>query len=230
MWWDARIDTKDRGKTIQYEVIPAVKPWTHPKLMASAASTIDVKIPRTEENGIGTYFNRAVVSSQAFVKEFGTNPKGAKRDKALLWLANGMEQVIPAFIMKAKRIDCAIYHLADRNWVIKAMDAYTRPATIIRDVATSVIRDVATYVTLQNATLLAEGLGEAMTRARSLRVAPRAISERTRRSRDTEGSAASIFATRDWLDPMRFASSTWERRFRFLRSFNLLPRATFSST
>ena len=58
-----------------------------------------------------------------------------------------------------------------------------------------------------------------MTLARSLRVAPRAISDRTRRSRDTEGSAASIFATRDWLDPIRFASSTCERRFRFLNAF-----------
>ncbi len=130
MWWDARIDTEDRGKTIRYEVIPAVKPWTNPKLITSAAAMLDVKIPQVEENGIGTYFNRAVVSSQAFVREFGTNPKGAMREKALKWLANGMEQIIPAFIENAKQIDCAIYHLTDRNWVIKALDAYKNPATV----------------------------------------------------------------------------------------------------
>jgi hypothetical protein len=130
MWWDARIDTKDRGKTIHYEVIPVVKPWMSPKLVTSAMATIDVKIPQTQEKGIGTYFNRAVVSSQAFVREFGTNPQGATRARALLWLANGMEQVIPAFIKSAPQIDCAIYHLTDRNWVLKALEAYQKPATI----------------------------------------------------------------------------------------------------
>ena len=130
MWWDARIDTEDRGKTIQYEVIPAVMPWTSPQLMVDAAATIDVNIPQLEKNGIGTYFNRAVVSSQAFVKEFGTNPEGAKRERALMWLANGMEEVIPAFIKGSQQIDCAIYHLTDRNWVIKALEAYKQPATV----------------------------------------------------------------------------------------------------
>jgi phosphatidylserine/phosphatidylglycerophosphate/cardiolipin synthase-like enzyme len=130
MWWDARIDTADRGKTIRYLIIPVVKPWTRPKLLMRAATTIAVTIPHTEENGIGTYFNRAVVSSQAFVRQFGANPTGVRRDKALLWLANGMERVIPEFIRRATRIDCAIYHLTDRNWVIKALQKYRKPATI----------------------------------------------------------------------------------------------------
>jgi phosphatidylserine/phosphatidylglycerophosphate/cardiolipin synthase-like enzyme len=130
MWWDARIDTEDRGKKFTYEITPVVKPWTNPKLVNAAATAIDVTIPHVQEKGIGTYFNRAVVSSQAFVKEFGTNPKGAKRDKALLWLANGLEEIIPGFIKNAKQIDCAIYHLTDRNWVIKALKAYKRPATV----------------------------------------------------------------------------------------------------
>jgi|GEM_PF-1358410 hypothetical protein len=49
-----------------------------------------------------------------------------------------------------------------------------------------------------------------MSLAKSLRVTPMAINDRRRRSEDAEVSAASIFATRDWLDPMRFANSTWE--------------------
>ena len=65
-----------------------------------------------------------------------------------------------------------------------------------------------------------------MTVARSLRVAWLPVSDRARRSRDTGGSAASILATRDRLDPIRLASSTCERCFRFLSSFSLLLSAT----
>ena len=50
---------------------------------------------------------------------------------------------------------------------------------------------------------------EPMARPISARVAPRAARERTRRSSETEPSAASIFATRDWLEPRRLASSVW---------------------
>ena len=49
-------------------------------------------------------------------------------------------------------------------------------------------------------------------------VAPVAMSARTIRSSDTEGSPASIFAILDWLEPMRCARSVCER-WRFLRDF-----------
>lgn len=45
-----------------------------------------------------------------------------------------------------------------------------------------------------------------MVLAKSLELAPRSRSELTRRSMDTDGSPASILATRDWLDSKRFAS------------------------
>src|SRR5437867_6129841 len=41
---------------------------------------------------------------------------------------------------------------------------------------------------------------------------PRTRSERTSRSIETDGSPASIFATRDWLDLSALASATWVRR------------------
>jgi hypothetical protein len=47
----------------------------------------------------------------------------------------------------------------------------------------------------------------AIARARSFLVAPEAKLARTRRSSDTLGSPASIFATRDWLEPRRSASA-----------------------
>src|SRR4030042_6048887 len=47
---------------------------------------------------------------------------------------------------------------------------------------------------------------EAITFANSFSDDPRARSDRTRRSSDTVGSAASIFATRDWLELQSLAS------------------------
>src|SRR5712691_11345733 len=55
-----------------------------------------------------------------------------------------------------------------------------------------------------------------MVRARSRFEAPRARSERIRRSMETDGSPPSIFATRDWLERRSFARSVW-LRFRFCR-------------
>jgi len=54
--------------------------------------------------------------------------------------------------------------------------------------------------------------------------APRAIRERTSRSTETVGSPASIFATRDWLEPRLFASSTCVSFFRDRRA--LRPSAS----
>src|SRR3990172_5768571 len=44
---------------------------------------------------------------------------------------------------------------------------------------------------------------------------PKARSDRISRSRDTDGSPASIFATRDLLDFSALARSVWERRSRW---------------
>src|SRR5437867_2565221 len=55
-----------------------------------------------------------------------------------------------------------------------------------------------------------------MVRARSRFDAPRARSERIKRSMETDGSPPSIFATRDWLERSSFARSVW-LRFRFCR-------------
>src|SRR6056297_275372 len=56
--------------------------------------------------------------------------------------------------------------------------------------------------------------------------APSAIRDRTSRSTDTVGSPASIFATRDWLEPRLFASSTCVSFFRDRRA--LRPSASFN--
>ena len=131
-WWDARIDDPDRGATFAYKVWPVVGDSAHPKLVDACATTIEVRIPEAREHGIGTYFNRAVVSSQAFSKEFGSADLDDETlGRALKWLANGLESVVPDFLDGARGIQGAIYHLTDRHWVVPALQASTARISII---------------------------------------------------------------------------------------------------
>lgn len=50
------------------------------------------------------------------------------------------------------------------------------------------------------------------------------------KSNVTDGSPASILATRDWLDLTRRANPCWVRRLRCLRAFKLFASLTLSST
>src|SRR3990170_704376 len=68
-----------------------------------------------------------------------------------------------------------------------------------------------------------------MIRASSRCEAPRVRSERTRRSRETDGSPVSILATRDWLDRIIFARSIWVSRRWRRRSRRLSASLSFSS-
>ena len=77
MWWDAQIDTADRGKSFTYKIWPVrgkpagVKKVEDPSvftLVEAAKTTLRVKLPNFVENKVGTWFNRAVVSSQAFTR------------------------------------------------------------------------------------------------------------------------------------------------------------------
>src|SRR6476619_7046830 len=89
-WWDARIDDKDRGATFAYRITPVAGSPTSLKLLDDQAATIQVTVPQTEQNGIGSYFNRAVVSSQAFGKQFPKLDTDDQRRAAEAWLANGL--------------------------------------------------------------------------------------------------------------------------------------------
>ncbi len=68
-----------------------------------------------------------------------------------------------------------------------------------------------------------------MIRDSSRREAPRISSDLTRRSRDTEGSPASIFAMRDWLDWRRFARPACVRLRRRRRSRRPVASRTLRS-
>lgn len=123
MWWDARIDTEDRGKTFKYWIAPVLGSPSHFDVVAAEALEIDVEIPELETNGVGTYFNRAVMSSQAFARHFPKLDTPARERAALDWLANGIEEGVPDFLAGAKPghgIFGAIYHFNDEVWLVPA--------------------------------------------------------------------------------------------------------------
>jgi phosphatidylserine/phosphatidylglycerophosphate/cardiolipin synthase-like enzyme len=122
-WWDARIDTKDRGSVFSYEVIPVCGSPNNLQLQAGESTAIKVTVPQVEENGITTHFNRAVVSSQAFSKQFPHLETASLQKAAQAWLANGMEHAVPDFMDRAagKDVEGAIYHLTDPNWIMPAL-------------------------------------------------------------------------------------------------------------
>jgi PLD-like domain len=136
-WWDSRIDDADRGATFAYTVTPitgtvdapgnpASDPVAHLVHHHTDAKAIDVTLPPIERDGIGTWFNRAVASSQAFVNEFGHGAIPANRVEAgLAWLADGMEAAIPDFLAPGGPVEGAIYHLTDHHWVIPALATVT---------------------------------------------------------------------------------------------------------
>ena len=133
MWWDARLDGSTLGDSLTYEIIPVCgAPGALQKITADAFS-LTVVLPSHVEFGIGTWFNRAVMSSQAFsrkLKSFNTPPGQltvAQKLDLRRWLANGMEKPVPDFVgpsaSASDSVVGAIYHLTDKIWIIPALQA-----------------------------------------------------------------------------------------------------------
>ena len=130
MWWDGGINDADRGKTFAYTVIPVC--GTGPNdlsLQHDIETTLEVNLPKAERDGIWTCFNRAVVSSQAFQREF-PNPE-ADIDRCMAWLANGLQDAFPLILKGADAITGAIYHLTDNEWVVPALKAFEGQLAIV---------------------------------------------------------------------------------------------------
>jgi len=130
LWWDSAITDADRGTSFEYTVTPVI--GTGPidlALQHQAEATIKVTVPEIKRGGISTWFNRAVVSSQAFAKEFPVPAKDL--DKCMQWLANGMQDAIPAVLKGASEINAAIYHLTDKEWVVPALKTFRGKASLV---------------------------------------------------------------------------------------------------
>ncbi len=119
LWWDSAIMPGDSGKTFNYTITPVR--GTGPsdlKLQHEAEATLAVTVPPVEGDHVATWFNRAVVSSQAFVREFPRPLPANKIDDAMKWLANGLEYAFQTMLADAENIEGAIYHLTDQEWVV----------------------------------------------------------------------------------------------------------------
>ena len=60
-----------------------------------------------------TYFNRTVMSSQAFLRI-----KSWELENQMEWLANGLQEAAPEVLEESDAFGCAIYHLRDGLWVL----------------------------------------------------------------------------------------------------------------
>lgn len=136
LWWDARLDGLKPDSKLSYEISPVCGNVNNLNLVRADSMAVEVTLPQNIEFGIGTWFNRAVMSSQAFSRILNAMsihkdqvPSPADTLKLRAWLANGMERPLPDFIASASSIAGAIYHLTDALWVIPALkNAMTRGA------------------------------------------------------------------------------------------------------
>jgi len=130
MWWDARLEGVTSTQTLTYEVFPACGDPNDPQLQEDSKGTIDTSLPEHVEFGIGTWFNRAVMGSQAFSRKLsalglapGQKPSAAQALDLRTWLANGLEQPVPGFIEAAiDSVVGAIYHLTDTLWIVPELE------------------------------------------------------------------------------------------------------------
>lgn len=130
LWWDSAINPEDRGRTFTYTVTPVC--GTGPNdlvLQHEAEAQVEVTVPAFERDDIWTCFNRAVVSSQAFRREF-PDP-AADLDRCMAWLANGLQEAFPAVLEGAQEVTGAIYHLTDNEWVVPALKAFNGKLSLV---------------------------------------------------------------------------------------------------
>lgn len=133
MWWDARIDPADRNGQFIYTAYPVTGTAEHPAVVEEEATTCQVSLPDHIVDGVGTWFNRAVLSSQAFVRKLDAMGLSADQapppDKALAlreWLANDLEQVFGEILRGATHAAGATYHLTDPLWAIPQFKAFAQ--------------------------------------------------------------------------------------------------------
>jgi phosphatidylserine/phosphatidylglycerophosphate/cardiolipin synthase-like enzyme len=122
LWWDSAISPTDRGKEFIYTITPVC--GTGPidlKLRHDVEDVLKVQVPEVRRDGVSTWFNRAVVSSQAFSRKFKRPLPDKQIDDAMKWLANGLEDAFAAICAGARDLEGAIYHLTDNEWVMPAL-------------------------------------------------------------------------------------------------------------
>lgn len=137
MWWDADIDDKHEGMTFIYTVYPVLYQNNSCVLVTNDSAEIKVKIPshQSSDKKITTYFNRAVVSSQAFSKRFCKDGKfiESKKSEAYKWLANGLNDAFSEIMKDATSIDGAVYHIRDEEWIVPTFEKFNGRISLLVD-------------------------------------------------------------------------------------------------
>ena len=145
MWWDARIEPEDRKGQFVYTVYPVLGTPAAPRLLEGEAGVARVTLPDHVESGIGTWFNRAVLSSQAFNRQLaamriapGMTPTPEQALALREWLANDLQLAFGEVLRGASKAVSAVYHLTDPLWVRPQLEAFAhgKPAhsmTVVYD-------------------------------------------------------------------------------------------------
>jgi hypothetical protein len=142
MWWDAGVRASS-GESYDYKVTPVLGTPDNLRMQDASAGTVHIELPSNIENDIGTWFNRAVVSSQAFstlLKSMNLDPavpaSQLSQEQELplrAWLADGLEKIVPQFLSTQKKIEGAIYHLTDKFWVIPTLEKSNNSIELVYD-------------------------------------------------------------------------------------------------
>jgi phosphatidylserine/phosphatidylglycerophosphate/cardiolipin synthase-like enzyme len=131
LWWDSSISDANRGTSFTYTVTPVcgTGPQDLRLLLDAASEPLDVGVPNVETEGISTWFNRAVVSSQAFAQKFPDPTKDL--DAVMAWLANGLEDAFKAILKGTSNVAGAIYHLTDEEWVMPDLTTFPGKLSLV---------------------------------------------------------------------------------------------------
>ena len=101
--------TAHRGTRYTYRIVPVFGAVKNPKLDDTAAVTLDVTTEIEGDQPAGTgdegirhdvFFNRGVIGSQAYAREFGNREPDAEnpRSKEMKWLSRGLFEALVRFI------------------------------------------------------------------------------------------------------------------------------------
>ena len=129
--------TVRQGRTYTYDVIPVYGTPGDLDLNENKALQIEIQTESDQKDiDHDAHFNRAVVSSQAYSRNFGNvDPKEDPR--ILKWLARGLDDMILKFIAEAKNdpdlsLEIAAYHI-DHPAIISAVEGLGSRAQVVLD-------------------------------------------------------------------------------------------------
>jgi phosphatidylserine/phosphatidylglycerophosphate/cardiolipin synthase-like enzyme len=133
MWWDNRFNYKKKDISYTYSVTPVIGDKNNITLVNRATRSETIKLLPDIKKGIGTYFNRAIVSSQAFSKKYPNGLNENNKVEAFEWLADDLNEVVPNFIKSSTSIEGAIYHLEDKLWIIPEFESFKNSISLVID-------------------------------------------------------------------------------------------------